>query len=98
MNKTAAENLVEYACEDRIATLTLNRPEKLNAFSDDLVRHLADALRRFDLDPEAEVAIICAPDAPFRAAPTCISANCAGVRSSCSMAGRKAGAPTPPIC
>ena len=47
------ENLVEYVCADRIATLTLNRPEKLNAFSDELVRHLADALRRFDLDPEA---------------------------------------------
>lgn len=58
MNDAAAEGLVLYACQDRIATLTLNRPEKLNAFSDDLVRHLADALRRFDLDPEAEVAII----------------------------------------
>ena len=29
--------LVEYACEDHVATLTLNRPEKLNAFSDELV-------------------------------------------------------------
>ncbi len=58
MNDAAAEGLVLYTCQDRIATLTLNRPEKLNAFSDDLVRHLADALRRFDLDPEAEVAII----------------------------------------
>src|SRR5215471_18528789 len=51
--------LVQYACRDRLATLTLNRPERLNAFSDDLVRHLADALRRFDLDPEAQVAVIC---------------------------------------
>ncbi len=58
MDDAAAEGLVLYACQDRIATLTLNRPEKLNAFSDDLVRHLADALRCFDLDPEAEVAII----------------------------------------
>jgi enoyl-CoA hydratase/carnithine racemase len=52
-------NLVDYACADRVAVLTLNRPEKLNAFNDDLVRHLAEALRRFDTDPEAEVAIIC---------------------------------------
>ena len=51
--------LVQYACRDRLATLTLNRPERLNAFSDDLVRHLADALRRFDLDPEPQVAVIC---------------------------------------
>ena len=53
MAETSATNLVEYACRDQVATLTLNRPERLNAFSDDLVRHLAEALRRFDLDPEA---------------------------------------------
>ncbi len=55
----AETDLVEYEARDRVATITLNRPEKLNAFNDDLVRHLADALRRFDLDPEAEVAILC---------------------------------------
>ena len=51
--------LVEYVCEDHVATLTLNRPEKLNAFSDELVVALNDALRRFDADPEAYVAILC---------------------------------------
>jgi enoyl-CoA hydratase/carnithine racemase len=65
MNDVAAMNQVEYACENRVATLTLNRPEKLNAFSDDLVHHLAEALRRFDLDPEAEVAIICGAGRAF---------------------------------
>jgi enoyl-CoA hydratase/carnithine racemase len=50
--------LVEYACDDHVATLTLNRPEKLNAFSDELVVALQDALRRFDADAEAYVAII----------------------------------------
>ena len=65
MSELAAENLVLYSCEDRIAQLTLNRPEKLNAFNDDLVRHLADALRRFDLDPQAEVAIICGAGRAF---------------------------------
>src|ERR1700758_1959015 len=59
MTAASAPNLVEYACSNRVATLTLNRPDRLNAFSDDLVRHLADALRRFDLDSEAQVAIIC---------------------------------------
>jgi enoyl-CoA hydratase/carnithine racemase len=52
-------SLVEYACNNQIATLSLNRPDRLNAFSDELVRHLADALRRFDLDPDAQVAVIC---------------------------------------
>jgi enoyl-CoA hydratase/carnithine racemase len=59
------EALVEYDCKDQIATLTMNRPEKLNAFNDDLVRHLMDALRRFDLDPEAQVAIICGKGRAF---------------------------------
>ena len=47
------ETLVEYDCRDQIATLTLNRPDRLNAFSDDLVRHLMDALRRFGVEIEA---------------------------------------------
>ena len=51
-------NFVEYACADKVATITLNRPDKLNAVSDEVVAQLADALRRFDLDPEAEVAIL----------------------------------------
>jgi enoyl-CoA hydratase/carnithine racemase len=52
------ENLVLYACEDRVATITINRPEKLNAVSDEVVAQLALAFRRFDLDENAEVAIL----------------------------------------
>jgi enoyl-CoA hydratase/carnithine racemase len=65
MTEASATNLVEYDCRDQIATLTLNRPDRLNAFNDDLVRHLMDALRRFDLDPEAQVAIICGKGRAF---------------------------------
>src|SRR5260370_12535981 len=65
MTDTSPTNLVEYACSNQVTTLTLNRPDRLNAFSDDLVRHLADALRRFDLDPEAQVAIICGKGRAF---------------------------------
>src|SRR5438876_10851197 len=60
-----SETLVHYDCKDQIATLTLNRPDRLNAFSDELVRHLMDALRRFDLDLEAQVAIICGKGRAF---------------------------------
>jgi len=58
MPDTPTEPLVEYERIDGIVTLTLNRPDKLNAFSDELVGALADALRRFDIDAEAQVAII----------------------------------------
>jgi len=68
--------LVEYACSDRVATLTLNRPEKLNAFNDDLVVALQDALRRFDADPEAQVAIIHGRGRAFSSGATNDSAVC----------------------
>ena len=56
--ETDEQNFVEYSCAEKIATITLNRPDKLNAVSDEVVRQLAEAFRRFDLDPEAEVAIL----------------------------------------
>jgi enoyl-CoA hydratase/carnithine racemase len=51
--------LVDYQCEGDVATISLNRPEKLNAVSDDLIEALARALKRFDLDPDAKVGILC---------------------------------------
>lgn len=50
--------LVDYERDGAIVTLTLNRPEKLNAFNDELVGLLAEALHRFDMDDEAEIAIL----------------------------------------
>jgi enoyl-CoA hydratase/carnithine racemase len=50
---------VEYECADHIATIAMNRPEKLNAVSDEVVRQLMAAFRRFDADPDAHVAILC---------------------------------------
>jgi enoyl-CoA hydratase/carnithine racemase len=58
MSQSSASNLVEYVREDQIVTISLNRPEKLNAFNDDLVVALGEALREFDADPEAHIAII----------------------------------------
>ena len=51
--------LVNYERDGEIVTLTLNRPEKLNAFSDELVGVLGEALHRFDTDDEAQIAILC---------------------------------------
>lgn len=40
-------SLVLYDCAERVATITLNRPEKLNALSNALVTELRDALIHF---------------------------------------------------
>jgi enoyl-CoA hydratase/carnithine racemase len=50
---------VDYECHDHVAMIALNRPEKLNAVSDEVVRQLMAAFRRFDADGEARVAILC---------------------------------------
>ena len=47
-----------YARDGGTVTITFNRPEKLNAFDDAQVIALGEALRRFDLDGEANVAIL----------------------------------------
>src|SRR5262249_38884609 len=69
MSETTAPNLVEYTCANQIASLPLNRLARLNAFSDVLVRHLGGALRLFDLDPGAQVAIICGRGRAFSSGP-----------------------------
>jgi len=51
--------LVHYAREGSIAIIRLNRPEKLNAFSDEMVIALRDRLRELDADPDANVAVLC---------------------------------------
>src|SRR5215470_382675 len=49
---------VLYETKGPICHITLNRPEKLNAASDQLVEEVNDALFEFDADPELQVAII----------------------------------------
>jgi enoyl-CoA hydratase/carnithine racemase len=51
-------DLVVYARDRNMVTITLNKPKRLNAFDADLVRALHAALRRFDEDNEAWVAVI----------------------------------------
>jgi enoyl-CoA hydratase/carnithine racemase len=50
--------LVLYETSDQIATITLNRPEALNALSRPLLRELRDAFERFREDEGARVAIV----------------------------------------
>jgi enoyl-CoA hydratase/carnithine racemase len=55
----AQSSLVDYECKDHIAIIAMNRPDKLNAVSDEMVHQLMEAFRRFDTDPDAHVAILC---------------------------------------
>jgi len=51
-------DLVKYSCADRIAMIGLDRPAKLNAISDEVVRQLTACFQRFDQDLTADVAIL----------------------------------------
>lgn len=56
-----------YNKEERIATITLNRPEKLNAFSPKLIDELYDVLTDADADDSIRVIIITGGDSVFAA-------------------------------
>ncbi|MAI42417.1 MAG: enoyl-CoA hydratase [Gammaproteobacteria bacterium] len=53
-----AYQCIKYTCGDRIARITLNRPEKRNALSYQLRRELVDALRVAERDDEITVILI----------------------------------------
>lgn len=47
-----------YSVDDRIARLTLNRPQHMNAFSKRLVEEIVAAIAAADADPEVRVVVI----------------------------------------
>lgn len=53
--------------ENRVATITLNRPEALNALSPELVRELIDAATGFDADPEIGAIVLTGSERAFAA-------------------------------
>lgn len=55
---TSSYTEIAYEVEDRIALITLDRPEKLNALTDRMVEELLDAIDRVDGDDNVRVAIV----------------------------------------
>lgn len=53
-----ASPIVSYECQNKIAHIRLNRPEKLNALSRELANGLTEALYRLDSDDDAWVGIL----------------------------------------
>lgn len=58
-------NFVEYKTEDRICTITLNRPEKRNALNEQVVGELKQAFAQAAEDAEAKVIVLAAKGAAF---------------------------------
>ena len=53
-----SESTVKYEVNERIATLTLNRPERLNAINDRLPSDLRKAVEKAERDPEVHVIVL----------------------------------------
>ena len=49
---------VVYECDGRIARITLNRPDVLNAIDDDVPQELAAAVERADRDPHVHAIVL----------------------------------------
>jgi len=57
--------VVLYEVNEKISIITLNRPEKLNAISADLMHQLLDAFARADADPTTSVVLLRAQGRSF---------------------------------
>ena len=53
-----AEDVILTSVAERVATLTFNRPDKLNALSHDLIVGSIDCLKRWSLDPEIGAIVV----------------------------------------
>jgi enoyl-CoA hydratase/carnithine racemase len=60
-------SLVTYELTDRVAVLTLNRPEARNAQNQELLKELDAGWRRAEVDPEARVIVVRAEGKHFSA-------------------------------
>ncbi len=49
---------IKYVVDDRVAIVTLNRPERMNAFGQQLRTEFPDAVARADADPDVRVVIV----------------------------------------
>ena len=56
---------VDYEKKENIVTITINRPDRLNALGTEVVAELDDAFKKFCSDPEARVAILTATGRAF---------------------------------
>ena len=76
-----------YEVEDRVATITLNRPEKLNAFTRVMLSEMVDAIERINVDDEVRAVIVTGAGRAF-----CAGADLAAGGDTFNHSERDAGA------
>jgi len=79
-----------YDVRDRIATITLNRPEQLNAWTDIMADEVYQAMHAAAADEDVRVIVLTAPAATSRGSRARIRASCS---TSCRAPTTSAGAP-----
>ena len=62
-----AGDVVLYDVSERIATITLNRPEARNALSSEVLRLLPERMKQAEADPDVDVLILTGTDPAFTA-------------------------------
>jgi enoyl-CoA hydratase len=62
---SSASDVVLFEVSERIATITLNRPEARNALSSEVLRLLPQRMREADADPAVDVIILTGSDPAF---------------------------------
>lgn len=65
---------IEYSVSDHIATITLNRPEKLNAFTNTMLHEIIDAFDLTDANDDVRAVIMTGAGRAF-----CAGADLSGV-------------------
>ena len=79
---------IEYQVEDRVLTITLRRPEKLNAFTAVMLDELLDAFDRSDADDEVRAVIVTGAGRGF-----CAGADLSAGRSTFDRTGPEGSKP-----
>lgn len=79
---------IRYEVEDGVLTLTLDRPDKLNAFTSEMRRELIEAADRFDADDAVRAVVVTGAGRAF-----CAGADLSAGEASFDYAAQGAGAP-----
>src|SRR3954453_13507918 len=57
-DQTIAYETITYEVRDHVATITLNRPERMNSIGGDMIHDLVDAISRVDGDDDVRCAVV----------------------------------------